>query len=28
MKVVFAVSNPPTREFMWNRHNVGRLFLT
>lgn len=28
MKVLFAISNPPTKEFMWSRHNVGRLFVT
>lgn len=28
MKVLFALSNPPSAEFMWTRHNVGRLFVT
>lgn len=28
MKVLFAISNPPTKEFISNRHNVGRLFVT
>lgn len=28
MKVLFALSNPPTKEFLWTRHNVGRLFVT
>lgn len=28
MKVLFALSNPPTSEFFWTRHNVGRLFVT
>ena len=28
MKILMAVSNPPTKEFLWNRHNVGRLFIT
>jgi peptidyl-tRNA hydrolase, PTH1 family len=28
MKVLVAVSNPPTKEFLWTRHNVGRLFVT
>ena len=28
MKVIFALSNPPIKEFLWTRHNIGRLFLT
>lgn len=28
MKVLFALSNPPSTEFLWTRHNVGRLFIT
>lgn len=28
MKILMAVSNPPTKEFLWTRHNVGRLFIT
>jgi peptidyl-tRNA hydrolase len=28
MKVIFTLSNPPTKEFFLTRHNVGRLFAT
>lgn len=28
MKVIFALSNPPSKQFLWTRHNVGRLFVT
>ena len=28
MKAIFALSNPPTKEFALTRHNIGRLFVT
>jgi peptidyl-tRNA hydrolase len=26
-KIIFSVSNPPTKEYVFTRHNVGRLFI-
>jgi len=28
MRLLFGLSNPPTKEFASTRHNVGRLFVT
>ena len=28
MKVIFSISNPATKEFLWTRHNIGRIFVS